>query len=198
MTQDIVWQEIIKIISSFNKDLIVKPPIFIINKNNLRDILLELKSVLRFTMLTDLFAADFPQATKRFEVVYNLLSFEHNMRLILKIQLTAEERAPSVVPIFSVANWYEREIYDMFGVNFINHPNLERILTDYGFSGHPLRKDFPVTGYTQVKYDPDQEAVIYEPVNLEQEYREFDFASSWKGPEKHFNKTLPGDEKASK
>ena len=165
-----------------------------VNKSNLKAVLSELKQTWRFTMLTDLFGADFPDREKRFEVVYNLLSFKHNLRIIVKIEIADKEDACSVTDIFSVANWYEREIFDMFGINFSNHPQLERILTDYGFEGHPLRKDFPLSGYKQVRYDKDLEQVIYEPVDLEQNFRNFDFSSQWQGP----NYILPGDEKASK
>jgi NADH-quinone oxidoreductase subunit C len=149
---------------------------------------------LRFTILTDLFAADFPSRRNRFEVVYSLLSLELNFRIIIKIHLEDKKPAPSVVSIFSVANWYEREVFDMFGIVFTNHPNLNRILTDYGFVGHPLRKDFPLSGYVQVKYDDKLEQVVYEPVDLEQKFRRFDFVSPWQGP----TYPLPGDEKATK
>jgi NADH-quinone oxidoreductase subunit C len=149
---------------------------------------------LRFTILTDLFAADFPSKSQRFEVVFNLLSLELNFRVVIKAHLQDEEKIPSSTDLFSAANWYEREVFDMFGIEFENHPNLERILTDYGFIGHPLRKDFPLSGYRQVKYDPSLEQVVYEPLDLDQEFRQFDFASPWRGPEY----PLPGDEKASK
>ncbi len=144
---------------------------------------------LRFTVLTDLFAADFPERIERFEIVYNLLSLKLNKRLLLKIETSEEEPIPSCSKIFPVADWYEREIFDMFGVKFSGHPNLTRILTDYGFVGHPLKKDFPLTGYVEVTYDEKLEKVIYEPVKLDREYRSFDFSSPWSGP-------LPGDEKA--
>jgi NADH-quinone oxidoreductase subunit C len=169
-----------------------------VDKNLLPQILKELKNAqyLRFTILSDLFASDFPARQKRFEVVYNLLSLKLNIRLIIKVNLADQETISSVHDIFSVANWYEREILDMFGIEFENHPNLCRILTDYGFVGHPLRKDFPLTGYMQVKYDSHLEQVVYEPVNLEQEYRRFDFTSPWQGPQ-HRSSALPGDEKSS-
>jgi NADH-quinone oxidoreductase subunit C len=136
---------------------------------------------LRFTILTDLFAIDFPEREKRFEIVYNLLSLKQNLRLIIKTDASEEEEVPSMTSIFSAAGWYEREIFDLFGVNFANHPDLRRILTDYDFEGHPLRKDFPVTGYVEVRYDQDQAKVIYEPVKLDQEFRSFDFTSPWEG-----------------
>jgi len=146
---------------------------------------------LRFTILTDLFAADFPDRSERFEVVYNLLSLKLNKRLVIKIH--TKESAPSVASLFSTATWYEREAFDMFGIIFDGCPDMRRILTDYGFVGHPLRKDFPVTGHVQVRYDETLEKVIYEPVILDQEFRNFDFVSPWKGSEY----VLPGDEKAT-
>ena len=150
---------------------------------------------LRFTILTDLFAADFPTRSRRFEVVYSLLSLKLNKRLLFKTELDEEHLAPSIVHLFSAACWYEREAFDMFGINFDGCPDLRRILTDYGFVGHPLRKDFPVTGHLQVKYDEKLEKVVYEPVLLEQEFRNFDFSSPWQGPGEY---KLPGDEKATK
>jgi NADH-quinone oxidoreductase subunit C len=162
----------------------------------LLDIIIQLKKSpqLRFTILSDLFAVDFPDKDDRFQVVYNLLSLEINKRIVLKINLQDKQEAPSITKIFASANWYEREVFDMFGIVFANHPNLTRILTDYGFVGHPLRKDFPLSGYVEVKYDQELEEVIYQPVSLSEEFRDFDFASSWHGPEN----SLPGDEKASK
>ena len=134
---------------------------------------------LRFTILTDLFAADFPLRSHRFEVVYSLLSLKLNKRVLFKIELDEEHLAPSIVHLFSAACWYEREAFDMFGISFDGCPDMRRILTDYGFIGHPLRKDFPVTGHLQVKYDEKLEKVVYEPVLLEQEFRNFDFSSPW-------------------
>ncbi|ABV79478.1 NADH dehydrogenase [Rickettsia bellii] len=147
---------------------------------------------LRFTVLTDLFGSDFPEKAKRFEVVYNLLSLKLNKRLIIKTYVSEHESIPSAMSIFNAACWYEREVYDMFGINFDGNDDKRRILTDYEFEGHPLRKDFPLTGYTQVKYDEQTKKVAYEPVNLDIEYREFDFSSPWHSP----TYTLPGDEKA--
>ncbi|HJD65253.1 MAG TPA: NADH-quinone oxidoreductase subunit C [Rickettsia endosymbiont of Diachasma alloeum] len=147
---------------------------------------------LRFTILTDLFGSDFPERTKRFEVVYNLLSLKLNKRLIIKTYVSEQESIPSAMSIFNAACWYEREVYDMYGVNFDGNDDKRRILTDYEFEGHPLRKDFPLTGYTQVKYDEQARKVTYEPVNLDIEYREFDFSSPWHSP----TYVLPGDEKA--
>jgi NADH-quinone oxidoreductase subunit C len=149
---------------------------------------------LRFTILTDLFAADFPSRTKRFEVVYNLLSLKLNKRILVKVYINESDGVPSVSRIFSAACWYEREAYDMYGINFTGSHDTRRILTDYGFEGFPLRKDFPLYGYVQVKYDDITNKVVYEPVKLDQKYREFDFASPWNGPKY----VLPGDEKAQK
>jgi NADH-quinone oxidoreductase subunit C len=167
-----------------------------VNSGHLTKLLRQLRdsAKLRFTVLTDLFAADFPDKLHRFEIVYNLLSLENNERVIVKTNLYDGEAVPSICNIFSAAQWYEREIFDLFGVEFNGHPDMRRILTDYGFSGHPLRKDFPVSGYVQVRYDSNLEKVINEPVKLQQAFREFDFMSPWQGP----NYTLPGDEKANK
>ncbi|MDG1436467.1 MAG: NADH-quinone oxidoreductase subunit C [Rickettsiaceae bacterium] len=150
---------------------------------------------LRFTILTDLFAADFPSRPNRFEVVYSLLSLKLNKRILFKIELEEDANATSVVSLYSAACWYEREAFDMFGIIFDECPDMRRILTDYGFVGHPLRKDFPLTGHLQVKYDEALEKVVYEPVLLEQEFRNFDFSSPWQGPGEY---KLPGDEKAEK
>lgn len=192
-------QEIKKIIDDNNFDAKIIGGRFFLNIevsiSSLKKFLESLKDnkELRFTILTDLFAADFPEREKRFEIVYNLLSLKNNERVIIKTYCSEEELVPSVCDIFSAANWYEREIFDLFGVDFEGHPDMRRILTDYGFSGHPLRKDFPLTGYVQVTYDPAQEKVVNEPVKLQQAYRDFDFVSPWKGPEN----VLPGDEKAN-
>jgi NADH-quinone oxidoreductase subunit C len=163
---------------------------------NIITILKKLKSEksLRFTILTDLFGADFPSREKRFEIVYGLLSLEFNARVLLKVRVADGEEIPSVAKIFNAATWYEREVFDMFGVVFSDSPDLRRILTDYGFVGHPLRKDFPVTGHVQVKYDKTLRKVVYEPVQLDQDFRSFDFVSPWHGPDY----VLPGDEKATK
>lgn len=168
-----------------------------IESKNLLPILSYLKKedTLRFTILTDLFGADFPENNERFEIVYSLLSLKLNKRLILKVTVDENNKVPSIVSVFNAACWYEREIFDMFGVEFDGNPDLRRILTDYGFVGHPLRKDFPLTGHVQVKYDPKLEKVVYESVLLEQEFRNFDFSSPWNGPG---NIVLPGDEKATK
>lgn len=142
---------------------------------------------LRFTILTDLFAADFPKRAKRFEVVYHILSLKLNKRLLLKVDIAEGENIDSVTSIYSAACWYEREIFDMFGIKFNGSPDLRRILTNYGFKGHPLRKDFPLIGNEQIRYDERAEKIVYEPVTLKQKFRNFNFTSRWKGPEKIFS-----------
>ncbi|MDT8345671.1 MAG: NADH-quinone oxidoreductase subunit C [Thermohalobaculum sp.] len=144
-----------------------------------------------FTTLIDITAVDRPGRERRFEVVYHFLSMPQNQRVRLKVLAAEDEVIPSIADLHPSANWFEREIFDMFGVMFSGHPDLRRILTDYGFRGHPLRKDFPTTGYVEVRYDETQKRVVYEPVRLVQEYRQFDFMSPWEGA--HY--ILPGDEK---
>ncbi len=146
----------------------------------------------RFQQLMDICAVDYPERERRFEVVYNLLSLTHNMRVRVKVEADEETPVPSVGGVFSSAGWWEREAWDLFGVYFSDHPDLRRIMTDYGFEGHPLRKDFPLTGYVEVRYDDEQKRVVYEPVKLTQEFRTFDFLSPWEGVQG----VLPGDEKA--
>jgi NADH-quinone oxidoreductase subunit C len=138
---------------------------------------------LRFAQLTDITAVDYPGREQRFEVVYHLLSFKLNARLRIKTKLEEGKIIPTANDVHKSAGWFEREVFDMYGIRFYNHPDLRRILTDYGFKGHPLRKDFPVTGYVEVRYDPAQQKVIYEPVKLDQEFRNFDFLSPWEGTE---------------
>jgi len=145
----------------------------------------------QFKVLIDVTAADYPEREERFEIVYNLLSLSHNQRIRVKASTDENTPVPSVVPLFSAAGWFEREVWDMFGVFFTDHPDLRRMLTDYGFEGHPLRKDFPLTGYVEVRYDEEQKRVVYEPVTLTQDFRSFDFMSPWEGAEY----ILPGDEK---
>ena len=147
-----------------------------------------------FTMLVDICGVDYPDRAERFDVVYNLLSLKHNLRIRLKVATDEETPVPSAVSIYSAAGWFERETWDLYGVYFADHPDLRRILTDYGFEGHPLRKDFPLTGYVELRYDETQKRVVYEPVRLKQEFRSFDFLSPWEG----MNDVLPGDEKAGK
>ncbi|WP_238367075.1 NADH-quinone oxidoreductase subunit C [Mesobacterium pallidum] len=145
----------------------------------------------RFSSLVDITAVDYPDRAKRFDVVYHFLSMYQNQRIRLRAAVREDEMVPSIVSVHPSANWFEREVFDMYGVLFSGHPDLRRILTDYGFRGHPLRKDFPTTGYTEVRYDEEQKRVVYEPVSLVQEYRQFDFMSPWEGAEY----ILPGDEK---
>ena len=146
----------------------------------------------RFAQMTDICGVDYPERSERFEVVYNLLSLNHNRRIRVKVTASEDTPVPSATAVFSSAGWYEREVWDLYGVYFSGHPDLRRILTDYGFEGHPMRKDFPLTGYVEVRYDEEQKRVIYEPVKLKQEFRSFDFLSPWEG----MNHILPGDEKA--
>ena len=142
---------------------------------------LKLDDRFKFKQLIDIAAIDYPIEEKRFELVYLLLSIESNLRLKISIKFEANEKIPSIVKVFPSANWMEREIFDMYGIKFINHPDLRRILTDYNFKGHPLRKDFPLTGFNEVRYSEKEKKVIYEPVKLEQNYRNFDFSSPWEG-----------------
>ncbi|MEJ1993970.1 MAG: NADH-quinone oxidoreductase subunit C [Limibacillus sp.] len=148
---------------------------------------------LKFQQLLDITAVDYPSREERFEVVYNLLSLIHNQRIRVKVSAGEEDTLPSVVSLFPSAGWMEREVWDLYGVYFADHPDLRRILTDYGFEGHPLRKDFPLTGHVELRYDETQKRVVYEPVKLTQDFRTFDFVSPWEGI-----LHLPGDEKAEK
>ncbi len=148
----------------------------------------------QFEVLIDICGVDYPEREKRFDVVYHLLSPRLNQRIRVKIATDEATPVPSVVDIFPAANWYEREAYDMYGILFSGHPDLRRLLTDYGFQGYPLRKDFPLTGHVEVRYDDALKRVVYEPVKLTQEFRTFDFESPWEAPDY----VLPGDEKASK
>ncbi len=147
-----------------------------------------------FQQLIDVTAVDYPDRPERFELVYNLLSMRNNNRIRVKFSTDENTPVPSIVGVFSSANWFERETWDMFGVMFENHPDHRRILTDYGFDGHPLRKDFPLTGYVEVRYDQEQKRVVYEPVKLTQDFRNFDYLSPWEGLT---DVQLPGDEKAA-
>ena len=148
-----------------------------------------------FEQLIDVCGVDYPDRPQRFEVVYALLSVSLNRRLRIKVATDEDTPVPSAVPVYPSANWFERETWDMFGIFFSDHPDLRRILTDYGFDGHPMRKDFPLTGYVELRYDPDQRRVVYEPVKLAQDFRTFDFTSPW---EAITEIQLPGDEKATK
>lgn len=161
--------------------------------------LIDLLAVLRddpacdFKQLLDVCGVDFPHRPNRFEIVYNLLSITGNRRVRVKVETDENTAVPSVVSVFPTAGWFEREVWDMYGVFFADNPDLRRILTDYGFEGHPLRKDFPLTGYVEVRYDVERKRVVYEPVKLTQDFRNFDFLSPWEGMT---NVLLPGDEKA--
>lgn len=146
----------------------------------------------QFKLLSDLCGVDYPDRPERFEVVYNLLSLKLNQRIRVKVTTDEDNSVPSATGVYRAAGWFEREAWDLFGIYFADHPDLRRLLTDYGFEGHPLRKDFPLTGYVEVRYDEDQKRVVYEPVRLTQEFRSFDFLSPWEG----MNHVLPGDEKA--
>jgi NADH-quinone oxidoreductase subunit C len=166
-----------------------------VERNSLRRVLQFLRDDAKcaFTVLCDICGVDYPDRQFRFEVVYNLLSMSLNQRIRLKVETDEEQSVPSAVGLFNSAGWWEREAWDLFGIYFADNPDLRRILTDYGFEGHPLRKDFPLTGYVELRYDEDQKAVVYEPVRLQQEFRSFDFMSPWEG----MGKVLPGDEKAT-
>ncbi len=166
----------------------------LVARQDIRRVLLYLRDEpsLLFKQLVDLCGVDYPERELRFEVVYHLLSLHHNQRLRVKVQTDEQTPVPSVVPVHPAAAWFEREAWDMYGILFADHPDLRRILTDYGFEGHPLRKDFPLTGYVELRYDEDQKRVVYEPVKLRQDFRTFDFLSPWEG----MGELLPGDEKA--
>jgi NADH-quinone oxidoreductase subunit C len=147
----------------------------------------------QFKQLIDICGVDYPSREQRFEVVYNLLSLKHNLRIRVKVLTDEDTPVPSIFEVYSAAPWFEREAWDLYGIFFSDHPDLRRILTDYGFEGHPLRKDFPLTGFVELRYDDEQKRVIYEPVKLTQDFRSFDFLSPWEGMT---NVMLPGDEKA--
>jgi NADH-quinone oxidoreductase subunit C len=148
---------------------------------------------LHFKVLIDICGVDYPNRARRFDVVYHLLSLSKNQRIRVKVETDEDTPVPSAVSVFPAANWFERETFDMYGVVFDGHPDLRRLLTDYGFSGYPLRKDFPLTGFVEVRYDDQEKRVVYEPVRLNQEFRKFDFLSPWEGAD---YPVLPGDEKA--
>jgi NADH-quinone oxidoreductase subunit C len=148
----------------------------------------------RYFSIIDITAIDWPGRERRFDVVYHFLSPSHNRRIRVKIEVGEAKPVPSIIGVFPGADWFEREVYDLYGVPFTGHPDMRRLLTDYGFEGHPLRKDFPLTGFVEVRWDEEQKRVVYEPVRLAQEFRNFDFLSPWEGPDY----LLPGDEKAGK
>jgi len=167
-----------------------------ISKENVYLLIKNLKEneKLNFNQLIDITAIDFPSRELRFSVIYILLSLSLNQRVVVKTLLNVNDILESITSLYKSANWYERECYDLFGIKFVNHPDLRRIMTDYNFEGHPLRKDFPLTGHNEVRYDDLQKRVVYEPVNLTQEYRNFDYSSPWEGQ----SNELKGDEKAKK
>ena len=181
---DVATAEIIggELIATVKRASIVKVATF------LRD-----DAVCQFTQLIDICGVDYPEREERFEVVYHMLSMNKNTRIRLKVPAGEDMPVASLTGVFPCADWLEREVWDMYGVFFSGHPDLRRILTDYGFDGHPQRKDFPLTGYVEMRYDEDQKRVIYEPVKLVQDFRTFDFLSPWEG----IQKLLPGDEKAT-
>ena len=166
-----------------------------IESNDLIDVLLFLKNdaSTKFKQLTDITAVDYPQESKRFKLVYMLLSHEFNNRIILNYLINEHEVIPSITELFPSANWMEREVFDMYGIKFKDHPDLRRILTDYNFEGFPLRKDFPLTGHNEVRYNENEKKVLYEPVKLEQNYRNFDYSSPWEGT-KYINEIKKKDD----
>jgi len=168
-----------------------------INKDDLIDVILFLKTNknTKFKQLIDITAVDYPEEVQRFKMVYLLLSHEFNQRIILSYYINENEMINSLTSIFPAANWMEREVFDMYGISFKDHPDLRRILTDYGFEGHPLRKDFPLTGHSEVRYSEDQKKVIIEPVKLEQNYRNFDYESPWEGTKYIKEQTENNDKK---
>jgi len=170
--------------------------ILIKNKNDLFSIIKFLRDSekLLFNQLIDITAIDFPSRELRFNIIYLLLSLTLNQRILIKTSINEKDNIESITSIHKNANWYERECYDLFGIKFLNHPDLRRIMTDYNFEGHPLRKDFPLTGHNEVRYDNSEKKVVYEKVKLSQEYRNFDYSSPWEGLENQ----LIGDEKAKK
>ena len=177
-----------------NDELIIE-----INENDLIEVVQFLKSNIqcRFRQLIDIAGVDYPDEEKRFKLVYLFLSHENNIRIKLSINFESDKIINSITKIFPSANWMEREVFDMYGIKFKNHPDLRRILTDYGFKGHPLRKDFPLTGFNEVRYSEKEKKVIYEPVKLEQNYRNFDFESPWEGTN-YFKEVKQEDKKDGK
>ena len=170
--------------TKINDSKIVHEQLYLsIDNEDLPDVILFLKTNkdTKFKQLTDITAVDYPENTKRFKMIYLLLSHQFNQRIVISNLINENEVVSSLTKIFPSANWMEREVFDMYGVKFKHHPDLRRILTDYGFEGHPLRKDFPLTGYNEVRYSEDEKKVIYEPVKLEQNYRNFDYESPWQG-----------------
>ncbi len=182
--------------TKINHSKIVHEQLYInIDNEDLLDVVLFLKTNedTKFKQLIDITAVDYPENSKRFKMVYLFLSHQFNQRIIVSILINENEVVPSLTKIFPSSNWMEREVFDMYGVKFKDHPDLRRILTDYGFEGHPLRKDFPLTGHNEVRYSEDEKKVIYEPVKLEQNYRNFDYESPWKGT-KYIKEKIKSDE----
>jgi NADH-quinone oxidoreductase subunit C len=167
----------------YNSSIEYKELLLDINPDELIDVIIFLKSNddCKFRQLIDIAGVDFPQEEKRFKLIYLLLSHKFNLRIKLSISFELNQKISSITKIFPSANWMEREVFDMYGIQFKEHPDLRRILTDYNFEGHPLRKDFPLTGFTEVRYSEKEKKVVYEPVKLEQNYRDFDFESPWEG-----------------
>lgn len=166
------------------------------SRDHITEVLTELRDRFGFQQLIDLTGVDYPERAERFDVVYHLLSLTRNARVRVKVATDEREPVPSAIPVWPCAEWFEREAFDMYGMLFSGHPDLRRLLTDYGFQGHPLRKDFPMTGYVEVRYSEEEKRVVYEPVKLTQEFRNFDFLSPWEGAD-YAVPPLPGDEKAA-
>ncbi len=167
--------------------------VIVVRREDIVQVMTSLRDQAKFEQFIDVTAVDYPDRPERFEVVYHLLSMSANRRVRVKLTTDENTPVPSIVSVYSAANWFERETWDMYGVMFEGHPDHRRILTDYGFDGHPLRKDFPLTGYVEVRYDQAQKRVVYEPVTLQQDFRNFDYLSPWDGMT---DVQLPGDEKA--
>ena len=167
------------------------------SRERIAEVLLGLRDRFGFQQLLDLCGVDYPDRRERFEVVYHLLSMTRNARVRVKVSTDEVQPVPTAVEVYPAAGWFEREAFDMYGMLFEGNPDMRRLLTDYGFEGHPLRKDFPMTGYVEVRYDEEQKRVVYEPVKLTQEFRQFDFLSPWEGAE-YPAPVLPGDEKAAR
>ena len=166
---------------------------FLAQRKTIVDLVAFLRNELGFISIVDICGVDYPERAERFDVVYHLLSPTKNLRVRIKVATDETTAVPSITDVFPGADWYEREAYDLYGILFTGHPDLRRILTDYGFDGHPLRKDFPTTGFVEVRYDEERKRVVYEPVKLAQEFRNFDYLSPWEGTDY----VLPGDEKKS-
>ncbi|PCI87269.1 MAG: NADH-quinone oxidoreductase subunit C [Hyphomicrobiales bacterium] len=193
-------QEVAELVSLALGDLIKTSTIAVgdlaitVERDDIVEVLTRLRdsSTLDFNCFIDLCGVDYPTRPERFEVVYHLLSMSQNARIRIKISTDEDTTVQSIVDVFPAANWYERETFDMYGILFDGHPDLRRLLTDYGFEGYPLRKDFPMSGFVEVRYDDEQKRVVYEPIKLLQDFRNFDFLSPWEGTDY----VLPGDEKA--